>query len=153
MNQLNYSNINCNARRNVFVHSLAQMGASPKTGGRAPLASPWSRHWMIVQLCHMLGIRVSPHNFIMTRVLRLSSSCCRVFILPVVRARASKLPRSVSVAAENSNSLQKHPPRKLDEIRATSRLRWHEVTFPLCRQINSPLEPCSSAFFVYRSDI
>ena len=26
MNQISYNNINCNARRNVFVPSLAQMG-------------------------------------------------------------------------------------------------------------------------------
>ena len=42
MNQINYSNINCNAKRNVFVHSLPQIGggameASPKMGPGPPL--------------------------------------------------------------------------------------------------------------------
>ena len=41
MNQINYSNINCNATRNVFVYSLAQMGGQlgpvQKWGARAPL--------------------------------------------------------------------------------------------------------------------
>ena len=37
MNRINYSNINCNARRNEFVHSLAQMAAVQKWGARAPL--------------------------------------------------------------------------------------------------------------------
>jgi len=43
MNQINYSNINCNARRNVFVHSLAQMGdqrGQSKNGGPAPFPQP-----------------------------------------------------------------------------------------------------------------
>ena len=45
MNQINYNNIYCNARRNVFVHSLAQMGGGnggqSKNGrARAPLPPP-----------------------------------------------------------------------------------------------------------------
>jgi len=46
--ELHYSNINCSARGNVFVHSLAQMGGKwgqSKIGGQGPLASLWNHHW------------------------------------------------------------------------------------------------------------
>jgi len=49
MNQINYSNINCSARRNVFVHSLAHMGGG--NGGPGPACIPLEPPLHLHQYC------------------------------------------------------------------------------------------------------